>query len=223
MKIAIIGAMDQEIGIFRSLIEGIREEVVLGKVFYIGMLHGKDVVLTQSGIGKTNAAAATQTVLGYFGATHVINSGVAGAIDADLIPGDVVVSTDLVYHDVNVTGFGHPIGKIPGTSSAFFTADPTMLELAKSQDVHAGRIATGDQFISDIQTKDWIKEQFAPLCVEMEGAAIAHVCTMSKRPFVVIRAISDTADGNAEEAFTGNLEKGVARATTITEHIIQSL
>ena len=223
MTIGIIGAMEQEITIFKNLIQDITQTVLLGKTFYSGTLHGKNVVLTQCGIGKTHAAMATQTMVGYFKATHVINSGVAGAIAPQLIPGDVVASTDLVYHDVDVTGFCYPMGQVPGTPSTAFVADSTMPELAKSQDVHAGRIATGDQFISDKTKKDWIKTTFEPLCVEMEGAAIAHVCQIAQVPFLVIRAISDTADGNAEDQFEGNLERGVERATSITEHIITNL
>lgn len=223
MKIAIIGAMEVEIEIFRGLIENIQTHEILGQTFYIGTLHGKDVVLTQCGIGKANAAMGALAMVSLFEATHVINSGVAGAIASELIPGDVVASTDLVYHDVDVTGFGYPVGQVPGTASPFFTADETMLSLAKSQDIYTGRIATGDQFISDPTKKDWIKTTFAPMCVEMEGAAIAQVCTVAKVPFLVIRAISDTADGNAEEEYAGNLDKGVQRATTITEHIIKSL
>lgn len=223
MKIGIIGAMEQEIEIFKNKIENIQVTKIFGKTFYEGTWHNKQVVLTQSGIGKVYAALATQTIINHFGGTHVINSGVAGAISEKLIPGDIVVSTDLVYHDVDVTGFGYPHGQVPGTTSLFFEADKKMIDLVSDQNIYTGRIATGDQFISDSNKKQWIRETFEPMCVEMEGAAIGHVCGINKTPFVVIRAISDTASGDAEEEFADNLQKGVERATGITEYIVENL
>lgn len=223
MKIGIIGAMESEIEIFKKKLEKMQQTEVLGKIYYEGKLKGKKVVLTQSGIGKVHAALATQTIISRFGVTHMINSGVAGAISEELIPGDIVVSIDLVYHDVDVTGFGYPPGQVPGTYSTFFKADKGLIELINNDDIYKGRIATGDQFISDLEKKAWIRKTFNPLCVEMEGAAIAHVCILSKIPFVVIRAISDTASGNAEKEFSSNLEHGIERATSITENIISKL
>lgn len=223
IKIGIIGAMESEIEIFKSQIKNLQTTMRQGKVFYTGQLQGKEVVLTQSGIGKVHAALSAQTLIGHFEVSHLINSGVAGAISDQLKPGDVVISTDLVYHDVDVTGFGYPAGQIPGVNSPFFEADKQLVILGSVEDVHVGRIATGDQFINNNAKKEEIRTTFDPLCVEMEGAAVAHVCHLSHTPFVVIRAISDAASGDAEEAFETNLETGVARATAITTHIIAKL
>jgi adenosylhomocysteine nucleosidase len=167
-------------------------------------------VLVKSGIGKVNAALCAQALIREFGVTHIINTGIAGAISPELKPLDIVLSTDAVYHDVDASGFGYPVTVIPGMESVF-VADTALIDEAEKACKNAalptkfvrGRVSTGDAFIASAEKKAHIREICNPLCVEMEGAAIAHACTLNATPFVIIRCISDMADdsGNADYEF----------------------
>jgi len=222
MIIGIIGAMEAEINLLLSKMENVKTITHLNKTFYQGNLLEKEVVLVECGIGKVNAAVVTQAVINKFGADYVINTGLAGAIDSSLKVGDIVVSTDLVYHDVDATGFGYQKGQMPGMET-YFNADEKLIALAaKEKAVKKGRIATGDQFISSSSERKAIWENFKALCVEMEGAAIAHACLLSNTPFVVIRSISDEANENAKDAFALNLDLAVKTSTEIVESMLNS-
>ena len=200
--IAIIGAMDEEIVLLRDLLEERSEETVLGVTLYRGLLEGVPVLLTQGGIGKVNAAK-TATVLLLQGASSVIFTGVAGGVHPALKVGDLVVSTDLIQHDVDVTPLGYAPGTVPG-EPASWPADVHLRDLAltaagavSAVQVYEGRVASGDQFIASAEGSARLHELGAH-CAEMEGAAVAQVCASAGVPFVVIRAISDTADHDAK-------------------------
>ena len=205
-KFAIIGAMQVEVETLIAQMEGATKTEKARMTFYEGTLAGQNVVVVRSGIDKVNAAVCTQILVDDFRVTHVINSGAAGSLDAQIDIGDFVISTDVVHHDVDGTGFGYAKGEVPQMGITFFPADEAMIARAEAAcksaapDVHTfrGRICSGDQFISDQAVKDRIIDTFHGLCCEMEGAAIAHTCYLNHVPFVIIRAISDKADGSSE-------------------------
>jgi len=222
MRIGIIGAMTEEISLLKNRLQLNKEEQYQNKTYYTGILLGKNIVLTQCGIGKVNAALVTQTLISKYSVDIVINLGLAGALAEDLNIGNIVVSSDLVYHDVDATGFGYDLGQIPGDTPTFFSSDEKLVNIAsQNAEVFVGRIATGDQFVGDILQKEKIRENFNALCVEMEGAAIAHTCHLNNIPFVVIRSISDRASGGAFEEFKQNITIAVENSTKIVEDIIK--
>ncbi len=205
-KIGIIGAMELEVKALQEEMTtaSIREKA--GMKFYEGTLNGADVVVVQSGIGKVNAALCTQILVDLFGVTHLINTGVAGSLNAGLDIGDILISRDALHHDTDVTIFGYRPGEVPGLGRREFPADERMMELAKeacekvNPDVHAifGRVVSGDQFISGNDVKERLIREYQGDCAEMEGASIAHGAYLNGIPFVIIRAISDKADNSAE-------------------------
>ena len=205
-KIGIIGAMELEVKALQEEMTtaSIREKASMK--FYEGTLNGADVVVVQSGIGKVNAALCTQILVDLFGVTHLINTGMAGSLNAGLDIGDILISRDALHHDTDVTIFGYRPGEVPGLGRREFPADERMMELAKeacekvNPDVHAifGRVVSGDQFISGNDVKERLIREYQGDCAEMEGASIAHGAYLNGIPFVIIRAISDKADNSAE-------------------------
>ena len=203
-KIGIIGAMELEVETLKSKLADLEVRERAGMRFFSGMLNGVSVVICQSGIGKVNAALCVQIMADLFEVTHVINTGIAGSLDAALDIGDVAISTDLMYHDVHVGVFGYPWGQVPGLDVHGFPADEAMADaaeaLCKEQGVNCrrGRIVSGDQFIAEKAEKEAIIAHVGGLCTEMEGAAIAHAAYRNGLPVLVLRAISDKADDSAD-------------------------
>ena len=204
-KLGIIGAMQVEVEILLGKMENKTEKTVAGSTFYEGTLEGLPAVVVQCGVGKVNAAMCTQTLCNCFGVTHLVNTGIAGSLCADLDIGDLVVSTDAMYHDFDCVHFGYPYGKVPGMDVTAFPADETMLgyAFAAAESVNpghtkTGRIASGDQFVADKALKEEIIAHTQGLCTEMEGAAIAQTAYRNNLPFVILRAISDKEDDGAE-------------------------
>ncbi|PRX25082.1 adenosylhomocysteine nucleosidase [Orenia metallireducens] len=211
MKIGIIGAMDIEIELLKKDLELKSTLNKASMEFYEGNLTGKEVVLVRSGIGKVNAAVCTQILIDDFDVNEVIFTGVAGAVDPTLDVGDIVISNEVAQHDVDVTGFGREYGEVPGLDRVFFEAEQRLVDLAKEAGekvtaaeeikVVTGRILSGDQFIADREKVAWLGETFAGHCTEMEGAAVGQVCFLNAKPFVIIRSMSDKADGEANISF----------------------
>lgn len=203
--IGIIGAMDEEVSRLKEKMQVKKVEKKAGMEFFDGELAGKEVVIVRSGIGKVNAGICTQILVDDFQVEAVINTGVAGSLKNEINIGDIVLSSDSLQHDMDATGFGYKPGIIPRMEQSVFVADPQLIELAKrvNEQVNpeiqtfVGRVVSGDQFISDKQKKDYLVEQFAGYCTEMEGAAIAQTCYVNEIPYLVIRAISDKADNSA--------------------------
>ena len=209
MKIGIIGAMDHEIDILKDALEN-RKETAVGKmVFYEGTAGGKDAVVVRCGIGKIAAAVCAEILIGRFGVTHLINTGIAGSLNATIDIGDAVVSTDAVHHDFDLVNFGYPYGEVPGIGSVGIPADEQLRRLcaeairtaAPEISVLEGRIASGDQFIRTKEKKEWIRNEFGAECCEMEGASIAQTAFMNNIPYVIIRMISDKADESSEMTY----------------------
>ena len=204
--IGIIGAMEVEVKELKEQMQITRQLTKAGMEFCEGILEGQDVVVVRSGVGKVNAAVCTQILIDVFDVKAVINTGIAGSLNNDVNIGDIVLSTDVLHHDMDAIGFGYKKGQIPQMDAFSFHSDDALRTLAVKAckeanpdiEVFEGRIASGDQFVADQGVKDFITKEFGAYAVEMEGAAIAQAAYLNNVPFLVIRAISDKADGSAE-------------------------
>ena len=215
--IGIIGAMEEEV---RELIADMQECEMNEKAsmkFYKGKLYGKDAVVVQSGIGKVNAAICTQILADCYHVDEVINTGVAGSLDAEINIGDIVISTDAVHHDMDVSALGDPVGQVPRMDVFAFPADKELAEKAMQANKKAnpeirtfmGRVASGDQFISK-----------KAKCTEMEGAAIAHGAYLNHIPYVIIRAISDKADGTAQVDYPTFEKQAITHSVNLMRELL---
>lgn len=206
IKTGIIGAMEPEV-------EELKKEMAVtavirkaGMDFHEGSLNGTPVVIVRCGIGKVNAALCVQILIDEFKVSHVINTGVAGSLNAGLDIGDILISRDAIHHDMDVRVFGYQLGEVPQIGFREFQADEHLVALAigackkVNPDIHvmSGRVVSGDQFISNKEVKERLISQFQGDCAEMEGASVAHGAYLNSIPFVIIRAISDKADDSAE-------------------------
>ncbi len=214
MTIGIIGAMDQEVAILHKQMSNVETLALAGCEFFCGELAGKQVVLTRSGIGKVAAAVATTLLLERFSPECVINTGSAGGFDPELHIGDVVISTEVRHHDVDVTAFGYEPGQVP-RMPAGFAAAPALIAIARAAvtELHdgiqckEGLICTGDQFMCDPERIARARSLFPTMAaVEMEGAAIAQVCHQFGIPFVITRSLSDIAGKESPDSFDAYLE-----------------
>ncbi|SEL63466.1 adenosylhomocysteine nucleosidase [Butyrivibrio sp. ob235] len=230
-KIGIIGAMEIEVESLKKEMTVTRTLTKANMEFNEGKLGNSEVVVVKSGICKVNAALCVQILVDDFKVTHVINTGAAGSLDAKIDIGDFVVSTDAVYHDVDATIFGYKKGEIPQTGCREFTADSWMVENIKKAAETAGitgklwdgRVCSGDQFISDNSVKDSIKKEFDGLCCEMEGCGIAQACFLNNIPFVILRAISDKADGSDIMDYPEFEKKAAKDCAALTEAFIKAI
>ena len=231
MKIGIIGAMEVEVATLKSNMTVKNTVKKASMEFYEGTIGNTEVVVVRSGIGKVNAGICVQILIDLFNVTHVINTGIAGSLNADINIGDIVLSTDACYHDVDVTVFGYKKGEIPQIGVATFEADKELREKAKASikkaapdiGVFEGRVCSGDQFISSAEVKDAIIKEHGGLCTEMEGAAIAQASYLNNTPFLIIRAISDKADGGAEVDYPTFEAKAAKDCAAIVMEIIAEL
>ena len=236
MKIGIIGAMDLEIKKLTTeemTSAGIVEKA--GMKFHVGRLGDTDVVIVKSGVGKVNAAICAQILVNCFDVTHLINTGIAGSLDHNINIGDIVVSEDAMYHDMDVTVFGYEPGVIPqmGTPNGLksFPADPALraaavravTEAVPGIGIFEGRIVSGDQFICTAQQKHRLVDTFHGLCTEMEGAAIAHAAYRNGIPFVILRAISDKADEEADVSYETFEHQAAENCAKLVSHMVRSL
>ena len=231
MKIGIIGAMEIEVTTLKERMDITNKVSKASMEFCEGTLEGKDVVVVRSGIGKVNAAVCAQVLVDVFGVDVIINSGIAGGIHDEIEIGDLVISKDVLHHDMDATGFGYDLGVIPQLSCSDFVADEELVALAQevckevdsSIRTHVGRIVTGDQFISGIEKKTYLKDSFAGYCAEMEGAAIAQVAYLNDVRFVIIRAISDKADNTACEDYPQFEKKAAENAVALVTGMLRKL
>lgn len=204
-KTGIIGAMDIEVEQLKKKMENCRIVKKAGMEFCDGTLMGRSAVVVRSGIGKVNAAVCTQILVDHFQVDCVINTGIAGSLNAAIDIGDIVISSDVVHHDMDAVNFGYAPGQIPQMDVFSFEADKELADLAEKVcrrvnpeiAVFRGRIVSGDQFIAEKSVKERIVSTFGGYCTEMEGAAIAQAAYLNQIPFVILRAISDKADDSA--------------------------
>ena len=226
--IGLIGAMTVEVELIKGSMTEKREETISGITFVQGKLEGVDCVAAVSGIGKVNAALCAQILASVYKVDVLINTGIAGSLDARIDIGDMVISTDALYHDMDAVNFGYEPGQIPQMDIFSFPADERLIELAKAAneeanpDIHTftGRIVTGDQFVSSKEVKESIVEKFHPLCTEMEGAGIAHAAYLNKISYVIIRAISDKADNSATMDYPAFEKQAISHSVRLVKNLL---
>ena len=228
MTIGIIGAMEEEVAVLKQEMD-IEETVDYASMqFCKGTLCGKDVVIVRSGIGKVNAAICAQILADKFNVDVLINTGIAGSLDAAIDIGDMVISTDLVEHDMDATIFGDPLGQVPRMDTFSFPAEKDLIEKAVAANEEAnpdiktftGRIVSGDQFVSSAEVKEKLVKNFQAKCTEMEGAAIAHAAYLNKVSCVIIRAISDKADNSATMDYPTFEKKAIEHSVRLVRNLL---
>ena len=230
MKIAVIGAMEQEVELLRGALQNTSTETIANSEYTTGTYEGKEVILLKSGIGKVNAAMSTTILLEKFNPAVVINTGSAGGFDAALNVGDIVISDEVRHHDVDVTAFGYEIGQMAGMPAAY-KSDEKLMEVAKQavkevgeHNYGVGLICSGDVFMSNPERVEAVRKDFPTMkAVEMEAAAVAQVCHQFNTPFVVIRALSDIAGQESGMSFDEFLPVAAKHSTEIVLNAITKL
>lgn len=229
--IAIIGAMQPEIELLKNQLNNLQTHT-FGTAFTIctGTIHGQNIVLSLSGIGKVNAAIATTLVIQHFAPDCVINTGSAGGIGNGLKIGDVIIGSTIAHHDVDVTAFGYVRGQVPQQPTQFASASNLIQAVQKAArafhqaQVHTGLIVSGDAFVHSQAQIDEIRVHFTQAqAVEMEAAAIAQTCTALNIPFVIIRAISDGAEEQAPISFDEFLQIAAKHSAQMVLNLIEQL
>lgn len=232
MKLGVIGAMTVEVETLKAQMEELTVTEKAGMSFYEGLLGGLPAVIVVCGVGKVNAALCVQILCDCFGVTHIVNTGVAGSLCAELDIGDFVISRDAMYHDFDCHSINpnYPVGQVPGLQVHAFPADDMLVDYAFSaaEQVHAGharigRVASGDQFVSQKEKKQSIIANTQALCTEMEGTAIAHAAWRNGIPFVVIRAISDKADDSAQMDYPTFEAIAAKRCAAVTQALAKRM
>lgn len=226
--IGLIGAMDEEVAVIKAWMTDVREQSIAGCDFFIGHFEGKDVVLLKSGIGKVNAAVSTTLLLSEFNPEYVINIGSAGGFDPELQVGDVVISDQVVHHDVDVTAFGYVMGQVPNMP-ATYPADVVLMNKAKKAlqtvtqvQAKVGLIGTGDSFMNDPVRVEAVRATFPDLvAVEMEAAAVAQVCFKFETPFVVVRSLSDIAGKESPKSFEEYLKVAAENSSLMIQQMLK--
>ena len=211
--IGIIGAMDEEVEQIVSAMELTKQETKASMTFNAGKLSGREILVDD------------------FNVDYVINTGIAGSLKAEIDIADVVISSDVLHHDMDATGFGYPLGQIPRMDTLSFAADDRLIKLAKEAcakvipqvGVHVGRVVSGDQFISDKAVKDRISKNFEGFCTEMEGAAIAQTASLNGVPFVILRAISDKADDSATMDYPAFEKQAIANSVLLLKELVADI
>ncbi|UII54965.1 5'-methylthioadenosine/S-adenosylhomocysteine nucleosidase [Cytobacillus spongiae] len=230
MKIAIIGAMEEEVTVLRDKIDNRTHETIAGCEFTFGTMNGADVILLRSGIGKVNAAMSSTILMEKYQPDYIINTGSAGGFNPELNVGDVVISTEVRHHDVDVTAFGYEYGQVPQLPAAF-VANEELVQIAEEcakeiTDIQVvqGLIATGDSFMNDSKRVDFIRDKFVNLqALEMEAAAIAQVAHLFQIPFVIIRSLSDIAGKESHVSFDQFLEKAALNSSSLVMKIVAAI
>lgn len=225
MIIGIIGAMDAEVAALKSKMNIEITETISGIEFCRGTLCGKDIVVAKCGVGKVFAAICAQTMILRFGATHIINTGVGGALDPKLDLLDLVISDKVVQHDMDTSPLGDPVGLVSGINRVYFEASTVLIDAAKATGVPCvtGTIASGDQFVADSETKAAIVEHFGASICEMEGAAIGHACFVNGVDFLIVRAVSDSANENSVMDFPQLVSRAAVISSTLVEKMLEIL
>ena len=230
-KIGIIGAMEPEIVRLKEAMEDVHTDSIASMIFHTGTLYGMPAVVVRSGVGKVNAGICTQILCGRYRVDGIINTGIAGSLDADIDIGDIVVSVDLIQHDVDACVWGYAPGEIPQMGICAFPADDNLRNLAvkicrqeiPAVHVYEGRIASGDVFVGSTEKKNWISKTFGARAAEMEGAAIAQAAWLNKIPCIVIRSISDKADQSSVMDYDAFEAMAVEHSVILTQKLVECL
>lgn len=227
--IGIIGAMEIETAAIKAELVNPEERVISGVTFVKGLWQGKEVVVATAGVGKVFAAICAEAMILKYQPEWIVNTGVAGALSKDLRILDVVISQEVVQHDMDTSPLGDPVGLLSGINKVQLPADPGLVarfkEAADSLGVNAlpGTVASGDQFVAEGAKKEWIVEQFGAACCEMEGASIGQVCYVNQVPFVVLRAISDGAQEEATMDYPAFAAKAAAQSVAILRKTLEDV
>ncbi|MFB6247508.1 MAG: 5'-methylthioadenosine/adenosylhomocysteine nucleosidase [Salinibacter sp.] len=228
MAVAVISAMAEEIEMYLDTctVDAARDRA--GLRLHEAHHHGHDLVLVRAGVGKVNAALCTQLLIDDYPLDAVVCTGSAGALHDGLAIGDIVVAEDCVQHDLHVEFLGLERGAIPFSDLRFFSAARPLVRRAQavSLDDHSictGRVCTGDTFIQDETARRHIHETLGGDCVEMEGAAVGQVCTLNEVPFLLVRAISDRADGSSDVDFPSFLREAAQASARIVLRLLAGL
>jgi len=228
MKIAIMGAMREEIDPILESVGKYETVEHAGNVFYTCTYENHDLTIAYSKIGKVFSAITASVMIERFGAQALLFSGVAGGISKELKIGDLIMASSLCQHDVDIVAFGNPYGFIP-EGTLMIEADANLRSLASEVaidmgvDLYEGIIATGDQFVASAERKVWIQQTFDADALEMEGASVACVCQNFDIPFFVLRAISDTADGGASDDFDAFLKSSAQVSARFVLEMVKRL
>ena len=221
--------MSEEVQGIKKLMTDIEEEKIGTLTFYTGVMHDKDIVLLETGIGKVNAAIGATLMIEAFDVEEIIFTGVAGGINEELDLGDVVISRDLIQHDFDTSAFGDKLGMIPRMDNSIFKADDELIELAVNAGkklkgkVIVGRVLSGDQFIASPEKIAFLKKEFNGDCTEMEGAAVGHVCQVLDIPFVVIRTMSDKANSDAHTDYATFMRIAADNSVTLVNEMLSNM
>lgn len=227
-KYGIIAAMQEEMEEIKNIMENIEEKKIYELIFFEGKINNSNVVLIEAGVGKVNAARVTQILIDNFNIEAIINVGSGAAANEELEIGDIVIGKTLVQHDFDITAFGHPKGYISNVGENVKSDDSliermehTISELSNNEyKVKIGTIASGDIFCTDVQMKEKIRSKFNADVIEMESAAIAQVCKLDNKPFLIIRSISDVPNGKNEITFDEFLKLASKRCAEILRNFI---
>ncbi len=225
--IGIICAMTIEADAIRASLSDTRTEVLSGVEFTLGKRYDKEIVLAVCGIGKVFAAICAEAMILRYAPTLIINSGVAGTLTEALSIGDIAIAKNLVQHDMDTSPIGDPVGLISGINKIYFEADANAVSTLEAVTGEMqlcsviGTIASGDQFLSDAKKKNDIRNRFNAIACEMEGAAIAHVAFVNNTPFAVLRAISDSATGDAEMEYPQFVAMAAERSHAILDAFLK--
>lgn len=227
--IGIIGAMDIEVNSLKALIENKQSKTISGIEYVWGYIYNKEVVVAKCGIGKVFASICAQTMILNFNPEYIINTGVAGTLTNALSVGDIAISDNVVQHDMDTSPLGDPVGLISGINVINFNANEHLVKTAEAVlnennfNFKTGVIASGDQFIALKEQKDAIIKNFNAIACEMEGASIGHTCYVNNVGFIVIRAISDSADDSATLDYPTFLKKAAENSFKITLSLISRI
>lgn len=229
VKIGIIGAMQEEVELLKSKIDNREDNTIAGCEFHSGQIDGVEVVLLKSGIGKVNAAVGTTLLIQLYKPDVIINTGSAGGFNEELKVGDLVISTEVRYNDVDATVFGYEFGQVP-QMPAYYQPDEKLVAVAeessKTVGIHSakGLIVSGDSFMSDHAVVESLKQRFQqPQCAEMEAGAIAQVCHQFSCPFVIIRSLSDIAGSDAKVSYDQFLETASVNSAKLVLSMVEKV
>ena len=230
-KFGIIAAMQEEMEEIQKKMINIKTTKIYDLKFIEGKISGVEIVLVEAGVGKVNAARTTQVLIDKFSIDSVINIGSAGAANDKLNIGDIVIGSELVQHDFDITAFGHPKGFVSNVGLYLESDEFLIKQMRKTIEemnnrdfnILIGTIASGDIFCTELKMKDKIRDKFSADAIEMEGAAIAQVCKLDNIPFIVVRGISDSPNGNNEVTFEQYLKKASQRCAQIIEEFLLKL
>ncbi len=229
VDIGIIGAMEPEVNALIGLLDKKNCETVSGVDYYSGEIYGKSVVIAKCGIGKVFAAICAEVMILKYSPALVVNTGVGGALASGLSTGDIVIADRLCQHDMDTSAIGDPVGLVSGINKVYFDADSKAVSALTSAaqslglNCKVGVIASGDKFIASREDKERIINAFGASACEMEGAAIAQVCFVNDTPFAVVRAISDSADGEATMDYPTFLPIAAANSTKMMLALVRDM